>query len=74
MRPEDVAVAPADPTPASRQPAEIPLDASLLALDAELAAAGRQAARSWQSRTQPTRWFSLELRRRLLEELAATSP
>jgi RNA polymerase sigma factor (sigma-70 family) len=42
------------------------IDADLLRLDTELRAAGRQAARTMHGRTQPTRWFSQELRARLL--------
>jgi len=42
------------------------IDADLLRLDGELRAAGRQAARTMHGRTQPTRWFSQELRARLL--------
>jgi len=43
-----------------------PLDARLESLDAELEAAGIQARRSLQGRTQPTRFFSIGLRERLL--------
>ena len=43
-----------------------PLDAELVALDAQLTAAGARARHALRSRSQPTRWFELELRRRLL--------
>jgi hypothetical protein len=43
-----------------------PLDADLVALDAQLTAAGARARLALRSRTQPTHWFELELRRRLL--------
>lgn len=45
---------------------DAPLDIDLVALDAELGAAGRQARRALLGRTQPTRYYSLELRIRLL--------
>lgn len=48
------------------------LDADLVSVDAELRAAGRQAERMLRSRTQPTRWFSIGLRDRLLGRLRAT--
>lgn len=43
------------------------LDAALLRIDADLRAAGRHASVSLRSRTQPTRWFAIGLRARLLE-------
>lgn len=42
------------------------LDVDLVALDSELEAAGRQAGRALRGRTQPTRFYSIELRARLL--------
>lgn len=55
---------------------DAPLDIDLVALDAELAAAGRQAGRALHGRTQPTRYFSMELRGRLLAriEMPETAP
>lgn len=46
---------------------EVRVEAALAALDAELAAAGRQAERVLRGRTQPTRWYSMDLRSRLLD-------
>lgn len=53
---------------------DLPFDADLESLDAELAAAGAQARRMLFGRSQPTRVFSNQLRSRLLEafEPAAT--
>ncbi|MGH2897745.1 MAG: hypothetical protein ACRDMZ_03660, partial [Solirubrobacteraceae bacterium] len=48
-----------------------PLDADLLPLDEELAAAGAHARRMLHGRTQPTRVFSAELRDRLIGGIAA---
>ena len=56
---------------------DAPLDIDLVAVDAELGAAGRQAGRALHGRTQPTRYYSMELRARLLsrfETPAATPP
>jgi hypothetical protein len=69
MRPEDRRAAMAgsaslgEPLP--------PLDADLVPLDEELAAAGVQARRSLHGRTQPTRVFSSALRDRLVGAVAA---
>jgi hypothetical protein len=46
---------------------DLPFDAELESLDAELAAAGAQARRMLFGRSQPTRLFSNQLRGRLLE-------
>lgn len=46
---------------------DAPMDVELVSLDSELATAGRQAERALHGRTQPTRYFSLELRARLLD-------
>ena len=51
---------------------EGPMDVDLMALDSELATAGRQARRALHGRTQPTRYFTLQLRARLLEGVGAT--
>ena len=44
------------------------VDADLVRLDADLRAAGRQAERTMRGRTQPTRWYSIELRERWLHQ------
>ncbi len=49
-----------------------PLDVELVGLDSDLAAAGRQARVALQGRTQPTRYYTLQLRARLLERVSAT--
>ena len=48
---------------------DLPFDADLESLDAELAAAGAHARRTLFGRSQPTRVFSNQLRGRLLETL-----
>ena len=50
---------------------DAPLDVDLLALDTELRAAGRQAGRALHGRTQPTRYYSMQLRARLLARFMA---
>ena len=65
MRLEDVPVSAGDAPPA------LPIGADLQALDAELAAAGRQARRMLNGQRQPTRYFSIGLRERFLEALAS---
>ena len=62
MRPDDVLRGPGDDTP----DVGLPIDADLQALDAELDAAGIQARRMLHGRTQPTRYFSVDLRSRLV--------
>jgi hypothetical protein len=52
---------------------DLPFDADLEALDAELDAAGTQARRALHGRTQPTRVFGNDLRARLLGSLVAPS-
>jgi hypothetical protein len=49
-----------------------PIDVELVGLDSELAAAGRQARVALQGRTQPTRYYTLQLRAYLLERVSAT--
>jgi len=49
----------------------LPIDADLQALDAELDAAGAQARGMLYGRSQPTRYFSVDLRGRLLGSYAA---
>ena len=68
MRPDDRMSAfddPADPG------MDLPFDADLESLHAELAAAGQHARRVLYGRTQPTRLFSNQLRAHLLGEIAA---
>ena len=48
------------------QAAAVRVEAALATLEAELTAAGQQAERVLRGRTQPTRWYSLDLRSRLL--------
>jgi hypothetical protein len=52
---------------------EVRVEAALGALDTELTAAGRQAERVLRGRTQPTRWYSLDLRSRLLAAAASAT-
>ena len=70
MRPEDVAVS----TRAGDPSVAVPIDVELEALDAELEAAGDHARRMLNGQRQPTRYFSLELRRELLDSLEADVP
>ena len=62
-----------DPQPRDRPADEVRvgtiLDADLVSIDSALRAAGRQAERSLRGRTQPTRWFAIELRTLLLDRL-----
>ena len=52
---------------------DAPLDTDVVALHAELVAAGRQAGRSLHGRTQPTRYYSTQLRARLLDRFKAAT-
>lgn len=52
-------------TQASAMPGVL-IDADLVPLEAALRAAGQQAALMLRGRTQPTHWFSIELRSRLI--------
>lgn len=70
MRAEDRALYLVGPADEGYEVADTLLDVDLVALDAELEAAGAQARRSLHARTQPTRYFSIELRARLLPRLA----
>jgi hypothetical protein len=63
MRPEDVTALPARGTALA-----VPLDVAVMALDAELDAVGAQARRMLNGQTQPTRYFTVDLRARLLAE------
>jgi hypothetical protein len=62
MRPEDVLVSSDGKGPS----VAVPIDVELEALDAELDAAGARARRTLNGQTQPTRYFALLLRERLL--------
>jgi hypothetical protein len=55
---------------ATDEPREVPLDVELERLDAELRAAGARARLAVRGSTQPTRFFSQELRQRLLSRAA----
>lgn len=73
MRPEDILIA-GDHHASS---AAVPIDVALGSLDAELETTGARARRMLNGQRQPTRYFTLELRRELLEALATqpgTSP
>lgn len=50
------------------------LDADLLRIDADLRAAGRQAERALRGRTQPTRWFAIGLRSRVVRGWGEPAP
>jgi hypothetical protein len=65
MRPED-ALVPAGQTEPS---GPVPLDIELEALDLELVAAGNRARRTLNGQRQPTRYFSIELRRQLFDDV-----
>ena len=67
MRPEDVIVSHGGAASA----APVPIDVALAALDADLETAGAHARRMLNGQRQPTRYFSLELRRELLEAMTA---
>lgn len=67
MRPDDILRGPGEDT----ADVGLPIDADLQALDAELGAAGIQARRMLHGRTQPTRYFSVDLRSRLVGGYAA---
>lgn len=50
------------------------IDADVVHLEAALRAAGQQAALMLRGRTQPTRWFSIELRSRLIARAGLDGP
>jgi hypothetical protein len=52
----------------------LPLDVRLEALDAELRAAGARARAAVRGSTQPTRYFSQQLRSRLVSLLTRPAP
>jgi hypothetical protein len=64
VRPEDVVL-----SHSGASAAPVPIDVALEALDAELRTAGAHARRMVNGHRQPTRYFSLELRRELLDAL-----
>lgn len=70
MRPDDPRGTPDD---ANGSTAPM-LDADLARVDEGLRAAGRQATLALRTRTQPTRWYSIELRSRLRQRLGAPAP
>jgi len=51
-----------------------PVDAALASVERQLRDAGRLAERALSGRTQPTRWYSQELRSRLLAAYASEAP
>jgi len=65
MRLEDVLVSPGT----GGRTTQVPIDVELEALDAELEAAGNRARRTLNGQRQPTRYFSIELRRQLLDSI-----
>ena len=65
MRLEDVLVSPGT----AGRTTQVPIDIELEALDAELEAAGNRARRTLNGQRQPTRYFSIELRRQLLDSI-----
>jgi len=65
MRLEDVLVSPGT----AGRTTQVPIDLDLEALDAELEAAGNRARRTLNGQRQPTRYFSIELRRQLLDSV-----
>jgi hypothetical protein len=67
MRPDDVLRGPGDDIDGLT----MPIDADLRALDAELDTAGIQARQMLYGRSQPTRYFSVDLRSRLVGGYAA---
>lgn len=60
--------------PPDPRPAAAILDADLLRIDAALKAAGRQAGLMLRGRTQPTRWYEMGLRDRLVGRPRTTPP
>jgi hypothetical protein len=69
VRPEDGLLAPRTSGPS----VPVPLDIELEGLDTELEAAGTRARRTLNGHRQPTRYFSIELRRQLLERFDPSS-
>ena len=67
MRPDDASPAFNDRAEAGL---DMPFDADLEALDEELLAAGEQARQMLYGRSHPTRVFAMDLRARLLAQLA----
>jgi hypothetical protein len=71
MRPEDRRASLGWTPVGEDTPLDVPLEAGLTTIDAELESAGAQARRALHGRTQPTRLFSNDLRDRLLGTTAA---
>ena len=71
MRPEDDVVARLDAAGGSVDP---PLAADLRRLDLELEESGARARRMLHGRTQPTNYFAMDLRARLLGAYSADEP
>jgi hypothetical protein len=70
MRPEDVRIGVDEPTDGY----DIPIAAELRPLDAELAESGVRARRMLHGRTQPTNYFAMDLRARLLGAYSGEEP
>ena len=70
MRPDDVRLSAAEPTDGY----DIPIAAELRPLDAELAESGVRARRMLHGRTQPTNYFAMDLRARLLGAYSGEEP
>jgi hypothetical protein len=70
MRPDDVRVGADEPTDGY----DIPIAAELRPLDAELAESGVRARRMLHGRTQPTNYFAMDLRARLLAAYSGEEP
>ncbi len=70
MRPDDVRLGGDEPTDGY----DIPIAAELRPLDAELAESGVRARRMLHGRTQPTNYFAMDLRARLLGAYSGEEP
>ncbi len=70
MRPDDVRVRVDEPNDGY----DIPIAAELRPLDAELAESGARARRMLHGRTQPTNYFAMDLRARLLGAYSGGEP
>ena len=70
MRPDDVRVGPDEPTDGY----DIPIAAELQSLDAELHESGVRARRMLHGRTQPTNYFAMDLRARLMGAYSGEEP
>lgn len=70
MRPDDVRVGADEPT----EGYDIPIAAELQPLDAELSESGVRARHMLHGRTQPTNYFAMDLRARLLGTYSGEEP